>query len=128
MRPSTSLGSSARPATGDPAVDGLRTVVQALWQRLDEDDRTEFLRTDASAWGRAASPDASGSADVVAALRAAGTLTLGAGEVADAEPLTGGGLRVTLTDGTVRDVGWVVNCTGTSTVVRPGPTRWSTTC
>ena len=41
-------------------------------------------------------------------------------EVVDAEPLTGGGLRVTLSDGTVREVGWVVNCTGTSTGRRPG--------
>jgi uncharacterized NAD(P)/FAD-binding protein YdhS len=108
-------------ATGDwrPAVDGLRTVVQALWQRLGEDDRTEFLRTDASAWGRARHRMPPGSADVIAALRASRTLTLGSGEVADAEPLTGGGLRVTLTDGSVRDVGWVVNCTGTSTVVQP---------
>jgi uncharacterized NAD(P)/FAD-binding protein YdhS len=109
-------------ATGDwrPAVDGLRAVAQALWQRLDEDDRTEFLRADASNWGRARHRMPPGSADVIAALQASGTLTLGAGEVADAEPLTGGGLRVTLTDGSVRDVGWVVNCTGTSTVVRPG--------
>ena len=109
-------------STGDwrPAVDGLRTVVQALWQRLDEDDRTEFLRTDASAWGRVRHRMPPGSADVVAAMRETGTLTLAAGEVAEAEPLTGGGLAVTLTDGTRREVGWVVNCTGTSTVVRTG--------
>jgi uncharacterized NAD(P)/FAD-binding protein YdhS len=109
-------------ATGDwrPAVDGLRTVVQALWQRLDDDDRTEFLREDASAWGRARHRMPPGSADVVTALEASGTLSLSPGEVADAEPLTGGGLRVTLVDGTLHEVGWVVNCTGTSTVVRPG--------
>jgi uncharacterized NAD(P)/FAD-binding protein YdhS len=108
-------------ATGDwrPAVDGLRTVVQALWQRLSEEDRTEFLRTDASAWGRVRHRMPPGSADLVAALRESGTLTLAPGEIADAEPLTGGGLRVTLKDGSVREVGWVVNCTGTSTVVRP---------
>jgi uncharacterized NAD(P)/FAD-binding protein YdhS len=109
-------------ATGDwrPAVDGLRTVVQGLWQRLGDDDRTEFLRDDAGAWGRMRHRIPPGSADLVAALESAGTLTRSAGEVADAEPLTAGGLRVTLTDGTVRDVGWVVNCTGTSTVVRAG--------
>jgi uncharacterized NAD(P)/FAD-binding protein YdhS len=108
--------------TGDwrPAVDGLRTVVQALWQRLDEDDRTEFLRDDASTWGRLRHRMPPGSADVITTLEASGTLTRSAGEVAAAEPLTGGGLRVTLTDGSVHDVGWVVNCTGTSTVVRPG--------
>jgi uncharacterized NAD(P)/FAD-binding protein YdhS len=111
-----------RRSTGDwrPAVDGLRTVVQALWQRLGEDDRTEFLREDAGAWGRLRHRIPPSSADMVAALEASGTLTRSAGEVAAAEPLTGGGLRVTLTDGTVRDVGWVVNCTGTSTVVHAG--------
>ena len=109
-------------ATGDwrPAVDGLRTVVQALWQRLGEEDRTEFLRTDASAWGRVRHRIPPGSADVIAALQDSGILTIGAGEVADAAPLTGGGLLVTLTDGSAREFGWVVNCTGTSTVVGPG--------
>jgi uncharacterized NAD(P)/FAD-binding protein YdhS len=109
-------------ATGDwrPAVDGLRTVVQSLWQRLDEADRVEFLRTDASTWGRLRHRMPPGSADVLAALRASETLTIAPGEIADAEPLTAGGLRVTLKDGSVREVGWVVNCTGTSTVVRPG--------
>ncbi|HEX4471605.1 MAG TPA: FAD/NAD(P)-binding protein [Nocardioides sp.] len=109
-------------STGDwrPAVDGLRTVVQALWQRLDEADRTEFLREDASAWGRIRHRMPPGSADAVSALETSGTVRRTACEVADAEPLTGGGLRVTLTDGSVHEVGWVVNCTGTSTVVRPG--------
>jgi uncharacterized NAD(P)/FAD-binding protein YdhS len=109
-------------STGDwrPAVDGLRTVVQALWQRLGDDDRAEFLRDDASAWGRMRHRMPPGSADVIAALEASGTLARSAGEVAGVEPLTGGGLRVTLTDGGVREVGWVVNCTGTLTVVQPG--------
>ena len=109
-------------ATGDwrPAMDGLRAVVQALWQRLDEDDREEFLRVDASAWGRLRHRMPPESADVVAALERAQVLTRTSGEVAAAEPLTGGGLCVTLTDGTVREVGWVVNCTGTGTVLAPG--------
>jgi uncharacterized NAD(P)/FAD-binding protein YdhS len=108
--------------TGDwrPAVDGLRTVVQALWQRLGDEDRTDFLREDASAWGRMRHRMPPGSADVISALEASGTLTRSAGEVTAAEPLTGGGLRVTLSDGSVREVGWVVNCTGTLTVVKPG--------
>jgi uncharacterized NAD(P)/FAD-binding protein YdhS len=111
-----------RAATGDwrPAVDGLRTVGQALWQRLSEDDRLEFLQTDASTWGRLRHRMPPGSADAIAALQASDSLTIAAGEVADAEPLTGGGLRVTLRDGSVREVGWVVNCTGTSLVVGPG--------
>jgi uncharacterized NAD(P)/FAD-binding protein YdhS len=109
-------------STGDwrPAVDGIRAVVQSLWQRLGDEDRTEFLHKDASAWGRMRHRMPPGSADVISALERSGTLTIGAGEVAGAEPLAGGGLRVTLTDGRVREVGWVVNCTGTTTVVSPG--------
>ena len=68
-RPSTSPASSASTGDWRPAVDGLRTVVQALWQRLDEDDRTEFLREDASAWGRVRHRMPPGSADVVARSR-----------------------------------------------------------
>jgi uncharacterized NAD(P)/FAD-binding protein YdhS len=109
-------------ATGDwrPAVDGLRAVMQTLWQRLSDDDRAEFLREDAGRWGRLRHRMPPGSADVISSLEQSGTLARVAGEVADAEPLTGGGLRVTLTDGSVHEVGWVVNCTGTSTAVRPG--------
>jgi uncharacterized NAD(P)/FAD-binding protein YdhS len=111
-----------RRSTGDwrPAVDGLRTVVQPLWQRLGDDDRAEFLREDASDWGRLRHRMPPGSADVVAALERGQVLTRRAAEVGGVEPLTGGGLRVRLSDGTVHEVGWVVNCTGTSTVVRPG--------
>jgi uncharacterized NAD(P)/FAD-binding protein YdhS len=109
-----------RRSTGDwrPAVDGLRTVFQALWQRLDDDDRLEFLRADASAWGRLRHRIPPASADALDALESAGRLSRSAAEVADAAPLTGGGLRVTLTDGTVHDVGWVLNCTGPSNVVQ----------
>ncbi|WP_202879273.1 FAD/NAD(P)-binding protein [Nocardioides cynanchi] len=109
-------------ATGDwrPGADGLRTVVQALWQRLDEADREEFIRTDAGAWGRLRHRMPPTSADLLAALEAAERLTRVPAEVVAAEPLTGGGLRVTLSDGTARDVGWVVNCTGTSAAIVPG--------
>jgi uncharacterized NAD(P)/FAD-binding protein YdhS len=109
-------------ATGDwrPAMDGLRTVVQALWQRLDNSDREEFLRVDAGDWGRLRHRMPPESADVVEALERAAVLTRAAAEVVDAERRTGGGLRVTLSDGTVREVGWVVNCTGTSTTLAPG--------
>lgn len=64
-------------ATGDwrPAMDGLRTVVQALWQRLDESEREEFLRVDASDWGRLRHRMPPESADVVEALERAALLT-----------------------------------------------------
>ena len=109
-------------ATGDwrPAVDGLRAVVQPLWQRLGEQDREEFLRHDAGAWGRVRHRMPPESADVVAALERGGVVTRSAGVVVDAEPLSRGGLRVTLSDGTVREVGWVVNCTGRNVAVDPG--------
>jgi uncharacterized NAD(P)/FAD-binding protein YdhS len=111
-----------RRSTGDwrPAVDGLRTVVQPLWQRLGDDDRLEFLQVDAGGWGRVRHRMPPVSADVVAALERARVLTRRAAEVVEAEPLTGGGLRVTLSDGSSHEVGWVVNCTGTSSVVRAG--------
>ena len=79
-RPTTSPG--CERATGDwrPAVDGLRTVVQALWQRLGEADRAEFLRDDASALGPAAAPDAARARPtVVAALERAGRADPAAG-------------------------------------------------
>ncbi len=111
-----------RRATGDwrPAVDGLRTVVQPLWQRLGEADREEFLRTDASTWGRLRHRMPPGSAGVVQALERGGVLGRSAAEVIGTEPLTGGGLRVTLSDGVVRDVGWVVSCTGRTAALAPG--------
>jgi uncharacterized NAD(P)/FAD-binding protein YdhS len=109
-------------STGDwrPGMDGLRHVVQALWQRLDEGDRLEFVRVDASDWGRLRHRMPPASATVIAALRRADRLTIAQGEVLDAAPLAEGGLRVTLSDGTTREVGWVVNCTGTGTVIAPG--------
>jgi uncharacterized NAD(P)/FAD-binding protein YdhS len=111
-----------RRATGDwrPAVDGLRAVVQPLWQRLGQDDREEFLRTDAGDWGRLRHRMPPDTATVVRALERSGVLSRSAAEVMDAEPLTGGGLRVTLSDGAVREVGWVVSCTGRTAVVAPG--------
>src|SRR5690606_22855186 len=52
------------------------------------------------------------------ALRRDDRLVTTAAEVLAVAPLTGGGLRVTLSDGTTREVGWVVNCTGPQTDVR----------
>ena len=103
-----------RRASGDwrPGVDGLRFQVAALWDRLDEDDRAEFLARDAGAWNVVRHRMAPSSALVLRELRRAGRLTVGAGEVTAAEPLPTGGLRVTLDDGRCPDVGWVVNCTG----------------
>jgi len=101
-------------ATGDwrPAVDGLRFQVAHLWARLSETDRELFLAEDAGRWNLVRHRMPPSSRVVLRELRHAGRLEVGAGEIRDAEPLPRGGLRVTLVDGTTRDVGWVVNCTG----------------
>lgn len=109
-----------RDATGDwrPAVDGLRFRLTALWERLDEADRAEFLARDAGAWNLVRHRMAPSSAAVLRELRRAGRLEVGAGQVTGTRPLPTGGLRVALGDGTEVDVGWVVNCTGPRQDVR----------
>jgi uncharacterized NAD(P)/FAD-binding protein YdhS len=103
-----------RASTGDwrPAVDGLRFRLAELWSRLDEDERRRFLSDHAGSWNVLRHRMPPSSAVLVDALRSSGRLELGSAEVIDAEPLTGGGLTVRLSDGSRRDVGWVVNCTG----------------
>src|SRR4051794_14080799 len=107
-------------AGGDwrPAIDGLRFQVSTLWQRLDEQDRAEFLALDAGAWNVARHRMAPSSAVLIRELRAVGRLSVDAAEVVDASPLPRGGVAVVLSDGTRREVGWVVNCTGPQSDVR----------
>lgn len=107
-------------ATGDwrPAVDGLRFRVAELWARLDGCDRTRFLKEYAGAWNALRHRMAPSSRTRLDALIAAGRLHVEAAEVLHAEPLSRGGLRVTLSDGSRREVGWVVNCTGPRSDVR----------
>ncbi len=106
-----------RDTTGDwrQAMDGLRVHAQSLWDRLDEDDRARFLREDAAGWNVLRHRMPRESREALDALCAEGALAIGPAQVVDAEPLPRGGLAVTLTDGTVREVGWVVNCTGPGT-------------
>ncbi|MFL6157576.1 MAG: FAD/NAD(P)-binding protein [Marmoricola sp.] len=106
--------------TGDwrPAVDGLRFRIPALWNRLTEDDRLRFLAEDASRWNSVRHRMAPSSAVVLRELRGAGRLDVRTGEVLDAAPLPHGGLQVRLTDGSDREVGWVVNGTGPTSDVR----------
>ncbi len=109
-----------RTTTGDwrPAVDGLRFRLAELWDRLDEDERLTFLTEHSGSWGilRHRMPPSSDA--LMSALRASGRLHVSAGEVHGAEPLSRGGLRVALSDGSTREVGWVVNCTGPRLDVR----------
>ncbi|MGY2875749.1 putative NAD(P)/FAD-binding protein YdhS [Marmoricola sp. URHA0025 HA25] len=106
--------------TGDwrPGMDGIRFQVTALWDRLSEQDRLEFLSHDAGEWNvlrHRLPPSSAGRLDE---LRLQERLAVHAAEVLDAQPLPLGGLRVGLSDGSSRDVGWVVNCTGPQTDVR----------
>ncbi|RNL63317.1 lycopene cyclase [Nocardioides marmoriginsengisoli] len=107
-------------AGGDwrPAVDGIRFRVATLWERLGEDDRARFLTGPAGEWNWLRHRMAPSSAVVLRELRAVERLTVEQGEVVGAEPLTGGGLRVRLSGGTEREVGWVVNCTGPQADIR----------
>ncbi|WP_210443406.1 FAD/NAD(P)-binding protein [Nocardioides sp. SYSU D00065] len=109
-----------RAATGDwrPAVDGLRFRLSELWQRLSESDRAEFLSRDAARWGLHRHRMAPSSRVRLDALEAEDRLRVSAGTVVAARPLARGGLEVELTDGSVREVGWVVNCTGPQSDVR----------
>ncbi|SDR89600.1 FAD/NAD(P)-binding protein [Microlunatus soli] len=112
--------SEVRAETGDwrPAADGLRHRIAELWGRLDDADRRRFVTEHAGAWGalRHRMPPSSGA--VIDSLLASHRLALSTGEVIDAEPLPTGGLRVTFSDGTRHDVGWVINCTGPRTDLR----------
>ncbi|CAB4754193.1 unannotated protein [freshwater metagenome] len=109
-----------RDGAGDwrPAVDGLRFRVAELWSRLEEPERAEFLTRYAGPWGRLRHRMPPSSAARVDAFRAAGRLEVRADRVVDARCLGAGGVRVTLASGEVREVGWVVNCTGPALDVR----------
>ncbi|WP_296601500.1 FAD/NAD(P)-binding protein [Nocardioides sp.] len=111
---------AARRATGDwrPGVDGLRFRVGELWGRLDDAARLRFVAEHAGEWGSLRHRIPAPSAQRLATLRAAGRLDVGRGQLVDARPLVGGGLAVTLSDGTTSEVGWVVNCTGPAGDVR----------
>jgi uncharacterized NAD(P)/FAD-binding protein YdhS len=106
--------------TGDwrPGMDGIRFQVAALWARLGEQERLEFLSHDAGEWNVVRHRLPPSSAGRLEALRLQERLEVRAAEVVGAEPLPLGGLRVRLSDGSSREVGWVVNCTGPQNDVR----------
>ncbi|MFW6690846.1 FAD/NAD(P)-binding protein [Streptomyces sp. MAR4 CNX-425] len=101
-------------AHGDwrPAVDGLRPLTQAVWARLSDADRADFLARDASRWNvhRHRMPPAT--AEAVRRALAARRLRLHRGQVGDVAERPDGGLDVTLSGGRTLAVGWVVDCTG----------------
>ncbi|MEU4877519.1 FAD/NAD(P)-binding protein [Streptomyces sp. NPDC021608] len=107
---------ATRRACGDwrPALDGLRPLTAALWQRLPVADRARFLHEDLRTWEVHRHRMAPATATALRALLAAGRLRIGAGEVARAVPVDDA-VEVTLGDGTRLRVGAVVDCTGTRT-------------
>lgn len=109
----------AEVVTGDwrPGIDGLRHRVQDLWGRLGEADRLEFLDRWAGPWNRIRHRVPGPSAQRIDGLLGQGRLTTASARIVEAAEVPGG-VRVTLTDGTVREVGWVVNCTGPDLDVR----------
>jgi uncharacterized NAD(P)/FAD-binding protein YdhS len=109
-----------RTTAGDwrPALDGLRFRVQELWGRLSDADKERFLAEDAGRWNTVRHRMAPTSAVRLDTLQAEDRLRIGTGRVVGAEPLPTGGLRVELDDGSTRDVGWVVNCTGPQSDLR----------
>ena len=111
-----------RDRTGDwrAGIDGLRHRVGELWSALPEADRALFRSRHAADWNRLRHRMPRRSAELLDALQTSGRLTLATGEVAGARPLERGGLEVTLRDGSCREVGWVVACTGPLDDVRRG--------
>lgn len=101
-------------AHGDwrPAVDGLRPLTQAMWARLSDADRADFLARDASRWNvhRHRMPPAT--AEAVRRALAARRLRLHTGQVHDVAERPDGSLDVALSGGGTLHVGWVVDCTG----------------
>ncbi|WP_369696701.1 FAD/NAD(P)-binding protein [Streptomyces sp. XD-27] len=113
-----------------PALDGLRPLTARLWGTLTPEERDEFLARDRSLWNIHRHRMAPATAEAVAGLRRARRLTVSAGQVAsvaqaDVASQTGAvsdradsaaaDLCVTLDDGRVLRVGWVVDCTGPET-------------
>ncbi|GAB3282099.1 FAD/NAD(P)-binding protein [Kineosporia babensis] len=107
-------------ASGDwrPALDGLRVQVQTLWGRMSDEERLSFVREESGYWNVLRHRMPLSSSDRLHELRSQGKLFLHRAEVADAQPLSQGGLRVTMKDGSTQEVGWVVNCTGPRTDIR----------
>ncbi|WP_375482147.1 FAD/NAD(P)-binding protein [uncultured Jatrophihabitans sp.] len=108
-----------RRAGGDwrRAIDGLRPVTSALWSRMDDRARRDFLRTAARRWDRVRHR-------VDPALSAwlqqrvdDGSLVVHAAEVRDAVD-DGDRVVVELSDGTRQRFAAVLNCTGTCVGLR----------
>ncbi|MDX6367417.1 MAG: hypothetical protein QOK30_2493 [Nocardioidaceae bacterium] len=120
VRHATQHLSDANAETGDwrPGADGLRLRIAELWVRLDERDRLRFLSGYAGKWNVLRHRLPPSSAHSIRSLIARDRLDLKPAEVLGAVPLARGGLSVTLSDHTVREVGWVVNCTGPQLDVR----------
>lgn len=111
-----------RTANGDwrAAVDGLRPVTNALWQRLNHQQRQRFLAFGARRWDRMRHRVDPALHTWLENRRAEGTLVVHAGTVTAARD-SEAGVEVTLSDGSVITAAVVVNCTGAASNLRTRP-------
>lgn len=103
----------AKERYGDwrPAIDSVRALTQTLWSSMDEADKVAFLESDLRDWERARHRLCPSTAEALSTHERAGRVALHTGAVTGAVSRDGG-IDVTLADGTVLDVGAVVNCCG----------------
>jgi uncharacterized NAD(P)/FAD-binding protein YdhS len=94
-----------------PALDGMRPHTARLWSMLCDNCRADFLSKDALRWDVHRHRMPRRTAAVVGRLRATGGLQVSAGTVTTVDD-EGTALVVHLSDGTIRRVAHVVNCTG----------------
>lgn len=102
-----------RRRTGDwrPAFDSLRPVTNALWRGLSLADRARFLERDRRVWEVHRHRMPPQIAAAVSAMRKAGRLRVGVGEIVDAVEVAGA-LDVRFADGRSMSGVVVVNCAG----------------
>ncbi|HEY7432353.1 MAG TPA: hypothetical protein VH641_16640 [Streptosporangiaceae bacterium] len=108
---------SDHPAGWQDVVHTLRPHVPALWERLPLGDKRLFLRHVARYWEVHRHRIPPRTASRLAALRAAGRLSVHAGRVSGVSQQPGGLLARVESDGGAHDLpcGWLINATGPAT-------------
>ncbi|MEU6257839.1 FAD/NAD(P)-binding protein [Streptomyces sp. NPDC047043] len=94
-----------------PALDSLRPHTARLWHSLTPEDRAEFLAREGTLWNTHRHRMAPATAEWVSRARTARRLGVHTGTVTDAVEHDGS-LAVTLSNGRMLHVGWVIDCTG----------------
>jgi uncharacterized NAD(P)/FAD-binding protein YdhS len=106
--------SRVQRAQGDwrPALDGLRPHTARLWASLSLDERSQFLRQDASLWNAHRHRMPPATAEALGRMRRTRRLRTRRAEVTSARSLTSSTWAVGLSDGRELTAGWVIDCTG----------------